>query len=96
MTQWGWALVSLLWLCVRVHCEDSFLPDWAFGDITLSERLIGQLQNHAAVFKITEVLVAGAVSDERSYRQFNILAEEDLNAISSTTGCEMCVTVQKI
>ena len=66
MTQWGWALVCFPWLCVRVHGEDSFLPDWAFGDITLSERLISQIPNHAAVFKITEVLVAGAVSDERS------------------------------
>ena len=81
MTQWGWALVCLLRSGVRVHCEYSFLPDWAFGDITLSESLIGQLPNHAAVFKITEVLVTGAVSDERSYRQFNILAEEALNAI---------------
>ena len=27
MTQRGWALVCFPWLCVRVHCEDSFLPD---------------------------------------------------------------------
>ena len=66
MTEWGWTLACFFKFGVGAHCVDWFLPDWAFGDVTLGEDLIGQLANHAVVLKITQVFIAGEFNQAES------------------------------